>query len=219
MSGANASPAGRSHQEMSTVLDSAKFGADGLIPAVVQDARTREVLTVAYMNKEALQLTLERNETYFWSRSRQQLWHKGETSGNFQKVVRVSLDCDNDAVLVEVEPRGPACHTGAYSCFGAEPEMEGVLDELYAVIEQRKEQHPDESYTSYLFNSGLDKILKKVGEEATETIVAAKNADGTLVPETADLIYHVLVLLVERGIGLEDLMRELRTRRTGAKGK
>src|SRR5438552_18868909 len=127
MSGANASPAGRSHQGMSAVLDNAKFGADGLIPAVVQDARTREVLTVAYMNKEALQLTLERNETYFWSRSRQQLWHKGATSGNFQKVLRVSLDCDQDAVLVEVELRGPACHTGAYSCFGIEPAIEAVL--------------------------------------------------------------------------------------------
>src|SRR5881296_2545711 len=216
MSGANASPAGRSHQEMSTVLDSAKFGADGLIPAVVQDARTREVLTVAYMNKEALQLTLERNETYFWSRSRQQLWHKGETSGNSQMVVKVSLDCDQDAVLVEVEPRGPACHTGAYSCFGAEPEIEGILQELYAVIAQRKEQRPEGSYTTYLFNSGLDKILKKVGEEATETIIAAKNTDGRLVSETADLIYHLLVLLVERGVTLDEIRRELKERRSAA---
>jgi len=199
---------------MNEILDNAKFGADGLIPAVVQDARTREVLTVAYMNREALQLTLERRETYLWSRSRQQLWHKGETSGNSQKVMKVSLDCDNDAVLVEVEPRGPACHTGAYSCFGVEPELEGVLRELYSVIEQRKEKRPDGSYTTYLFNSGLDKILKKVGEEATETIVAAKNSDSQrLVSETGDLFYHLLVLLVERGVTLDEISRELKGRR------
>ena len=199
---------------MNDVLDNAKFGADGLIPAVVQDAHTREVLTVAYMNKEALQLTLEHHETHFWSRSRQQLWHKGETSGNFQKVLKVSLDCDQDSVLVEVEPRGPACHTGAYSCFGMEPNLEGVLQELYEVIEKRKEQRPEGSYTTYLFNSGLDKILKKVGEEATETIVAAKNPDsGRLISETGDLVYHLLVLLVERGITLDEISKELRARR------
>lgn len=199
---------------MNEILENAKFGADGLIPAVVQDARTREVLTVAYMNREALQLTLERRETYLWSRSRQQLWHKGETSGNSQKVMKVSLDCDNDSVLVEVEPRGPACHTGAYSCFGVEPELEGVLRELYSVIEQRKEKRPDGSYTTYLFNSGLDKILKKVGEEATETIVAAKNSDSQrLVSETGDLFYHLLVLLVERGVTLDEISRELKERR------
>jgi phosphoribosyl-ATP pyrophosphohydrolase/phosphoribosyl-AMP cyclohydrolase len=204
---------------MNGLLDSARFAADGLIPAVVQDAHTREVLTVAYMNREALQLTIERNETYFWSRSRQQLWHKGETSGNFQKVLRVSLDCDQDAVLVEVEPRGPACHTGAYSCFGTEPDLEGVLQELYAVIEKRKEERPEGSYTTYLFNSGLDKILKKVGEEATETIVAAKNPEtGRLISETSDLIYHLLVLLVERGVTLDEIRHELKERRTAAKG-
>ena len=203
---------------MNGILDNAKFGADGLIPAIVQDARTREVLTVAFMNKEALQLTLEQRETYFWSRSRQQLWHKGETSGNSQKVVKVSLDCDQDAVLVEVEPRGPACHTGAYSCFGAEPEMEGVLEELYAVIEQRKEQRPEGSYTAYLFNSGLDKILKKVGEESTETVIAAKNDDGRLASETADLLYHLLVLMVERGVSLGEIGRELKERRKATKG-
>src|ERR1051326_2816542 len=139
---------------MNDILDKAKFASDGLIPAIVQDARTREVLTVAYMNKEALQLTIEKKETYFWSRSRQQLWHKGETSGNWQKVLKLSLDCDNDAVLGEVDPAGPACHPGAYSCFGGEPEIEGILKELYAVIQERKEKRPEGSYTTYLFNSG-----------------------------------------------------------------
>src|SRR5262245_33754359 len=199
---------------MNDILANAKFGADGLIPAIVQDANTREVLTVAYMNKEALQLTLDRRETHFWSRSRQELWHKGETSGNYQKVTKVSLDCDNDAVLVEVEPLGPACHTGSYSCFEVEPSLLGVLQELYDLIEDRKEKRPEGSYTTYLFNNGLDKILKKVSEEATETIVAAKNDDsGRLVSETSDLIYHLLVLLVERGVTLEEISRELKGRR------
>jgi phosphoribosyl-AMP cyclohydrolase / phosphoribosyl-ATP pyrophosphohydrolase len=203
---------------MNDILQKAKFGADGLIPAVVQDARTREVLTVAYMNQEALQRTVERRETWFWSRSRKELWHKGETSGNLQTVVNVHLDCDEDAVLVEVEPKGPACHTGAYSCFGVEPGIEGVLADLYKLIEQRKELRPEGSYTTYLFNSGLDKILKKVGEEATETVVAAKNPDaGRLTSETADLLYHVIVLLVERGVELEDVIRELKERRANAK--
>ena len=199
---------------MNDVLQSAKFGSDGLIPAIVQDARTREVLTVAYMNKEALQLTIERRQTYFWSRSRQQLWHKGETSGNYQNVKKVSLDCDSDAVLVEVEPLGPACHTGSYSCFGTEPGLDSILQELYAIVEGRKEKRPDGSYTTYLFNSGLDKILKKVGEEATETIVAAKNADPhRLASETSDLLYHLLVMLVERGVTLDEILTELRARR------
>lgn len=199
---------------MKDVLAKAIFNSDGLIPAVVQDVRTREILTVAYMNEEALRLTIERGETYFWSRSRQKLWHKGETSGNFQKVRKVSLDCDADSLLIEVTPEGPACHTGAYSCFGVEPTVEGVLCELYALIEQRKQQRPEGSYTTYLFNSGLDKILKKVGEEATETVVAAKNADtGQLVSETSDLLYHLLVLLVEREIPLNDITRELKQRK------
>src|SRR5207302_2291749 len=133
---------------------------------------------------------------------------------NSQKVTKVSLDCDNDAVLVEVEPLGPACHTGSYSCFGVEPALEGVLQELYAVIEGRKEKRPEGSYTTYLFNSGLDKILKKLGEESTETIVAAKNEDsGRLVSETGDLIYHLLVLLVERGVTLDEISKELKERR------
>jgi phosphoribosyl-AMP cyclohydrolase / phosphoribosyl-ATP pyrophosphohydrolase len=204
---------------MNDILQNAKFGPDGLIPAVVQDARTREVLTVAYMNQEALQRTVERGETWFWSRSRKELWHKGETSGNSQKVLNIRLDCDNDAVLVEVEPKGPACHTGAYSCFGIEPGIEGVLTDLYKLIEQRKELRPEGSYTTYLFNSGLDKILKKVGEEATETVVAAKNPDaGRLTSETADLLYHVMVLLVERGVELHDVISELRNRKKPLNG-
>jgi phosphoribosyl-AMP cyclohydrolase / phosphoribosyl-ATP pyrophosphohydrolase len=203
---------------MNDILQKAKFGADGLIPAVVQDARTREVLTVAYMNQEALQRTVQRRETWFWSRSRKELWHKGETSGNLQTVVDVRLDCDQDTVLVEVEPKGPACHTGAYSCFGVEPGIEGVLADLYKLIEQRKELRPEGSYTTYLFNSGLDKILKKVGEEATETVVAAKNPDaGRLTSETADLLYHVIVLLVERGVEIDDVIRELQQRRKDPK--
>jgi phosphoribosyl-AMP cyclohydrolase / phosphoribosyl-ATP pyrophosphohydrolase len=198
---------------MKNILQQAIFNKDGLIPAVVQDARTREVLTVAYMNEEALRLTVERGETYFWSRSRTGLWHKGDTSGNFQKVKKIALDCDSDTVLVEVEPAGPACHTGAYSCFGVEPGLAGVLSGLYSVIEERKASRPENSYTTYLFNSGLDKILKKVGEEATETIVAAKNPeDDRLVSETADLMYHLLVMLVERGVALEDVLLELKGR-------
>ena len=204
---------------MNDILEKAKFNAEGLITAVVQDARTREVLTLAYMNEEALRLTIERGETYFWSRSRKKLWHKGETSGNFQKVVKLRLDCDDDAVLVEVEPAGPACHTGSYSCFQVEPELEGFLNELYAVIEKRKENRPEGSYTTYLFNSGLDKILKKVGEEATETVIAAKNEDTSrLTAETADLLYHVIVLLVERGVSLQEIVRELKGRREKSRG-
>lgn len=195
------------------ILTKARFDSAGLIPAVIQDVRTREVLTVAFMNEEALRLTIERGETHFWSRSRKALWHKGETSGNFQKVRSVRLDCDADTVLVEVEPAGPACHTGSYSCFGVEAEIEGFLKQLYALIEQRKELRPEGSYTTYLFNSGLDKILKKVGEEATETIVAAKNVErDPLISETADLVYHLLVLLVERGVTLEEINQKLKER-------
>src|SRR5205809_877778 len=170
------------------------------------------------MNEEALARTRETGETWFWSRSRKELWHKGETSGNLQNVVDIHLDCDDDTVLVEVEPKGPACHTGAYSCFGIEPGIEGVLTDLYKLIEERKEQRPEGSYTTYLFNSGLDKILKKVGEEATETVVAAKNPDARrLTSETADLLYHLVVLLVERGVELDDVVRELKERRKDPK--
>ena len=200
--------------------DKLKFDERGLIPAIVQDARTREVLTLAYMNDESLARTLETGQTWFWSRSRNELWHKGETSGNTQQVVTLIADCDGDAIVVQVNPAGPACHTGARSCFDDEDANEDLgplLANLYRVIESRAAERPEGSYTTYLFNSGLDKILKKVGEEAAETIIAAKNEDAArLSSEVADLLYHVVVLLVERGISLDDVGAEL-TRRREAK--
>lgn len=205
-------------EAMQDILTKAKFTSDGLIPAVVQDAGTREVLTVAYMNPEALRLTLEKGETHFYSRSRKALWHKGETSGNFQKVQRVSLDCDFDTVLVEVVPAGPACHSGAYSCFGVEPGLIGNLQKLYDLIAERKEARPEGSYTTRLFNEGLDKIVKKLGEEAVETIIAAKNESSQrIVEETADLLYHLLVTLVEKGVTLEEIKEELQKRQKTGK--
>ena len=195
------------------ILSKARFNADGLIPAVIQDARTREVLTVAYMNEEALRLTLERGETHFWSRSRQQLWHKGETSGNFQKIVTLRLDCDCDSVLVEVKPLGPACHNGSYSCFGVEAAFGGTIQELYELIQERRKTRPEGSYTTRLFNEGLDKIVQKVGEEAVETVIAAKNDSAQrIVEETSDLLYHLLVMLVEKGVTLDQLKLELQQR-------
>jgi phosphoribosyl-ATP pyrophosphohydrolase/phosphoribosyl-AMP cyclohydrolase len=196
-----------------SLLERVRFDRAGLVPAIVQDSRTREVLTLAYMNRESLERTLDEGETWFFSRGRDELWHKGATSGNIQSVRRVSLDCDSDAILVEVDPAGPACHKGAWSCFGMEPRLDGFLTELAAVIESRKETRPEGSYTAYLFDRGLDKILKKVGEEAAETIIAAKNeSSGELVRETSDLIYHLLVLLAERGIAPEEVVSELRSR-------
>lgn len=187
------------------------------MPAVVQDAHTREVLTLAYMNRESLARTLESGETWFWSRSRNELWHKGATSGNTQQVVSVAADCDNDAILVLVNPAGPACHTGATSCFALEHEEEhpgGLLHELYDLIQSRQEQRPEGSYTTYLFDKGLDKILKKVGEESAETIIAAKNDDPKqLIAETADLLYHLLVMLVAKNVNLDDVRDELAQRR------
>jgi phosphoribosyl-AMP cyclohydrolase / phosphoribosyl-ATP pyrophosphohydrolase len=201
-----------------------RFDERGLVPAIVQDARTREVLTLAYMNEESLRRTLAEGETWFWSRSRAELWHKGATSGNTQRVVEVRLDCDADALVVLVEPRGPACHTGAVSCFrGEEVEKDSVtigevLEELYRVVEGRRREMPEGSYTTYLFEKGLNKILKKVGEETAETIIAAKDEDAAaLTAETADLVYHLVVLLVERGLTLEALAGELRRRRGGGK--
>jgi len=224
-----------------------KFDEHGLIPAIVQDASTRDVLTLAYMNAESLARTMETEETWFWSRSRNELWHKGETSGNTQRVVDVFLDCDQDALVVLVQPAGPACHTGERTCFhntiktdqvqGSESQVQSVqtatempagatapedlgrlLDQLYKLIESRRHERPPGSYTTYLFNEGLDKILKKVGEESAETIIAAKNPESEpLVAETSDLLYHLLVLWVERGITLNEIRLEL-TRRQGKKG-
>ena len=195
------------------ILEKVQFDSQGLVPAIVQDAATREVLMMAYMNRESLERTLETGETYFYSRHRQELWHKGATSGNLQSVKQVRVDCDFDTLLIEVAPAGPACHRGTYSCFEVEPTIEGFLSKLYALIEDRKEMRPEGSYTTYLFNSGIDKILKKVGEESAETIIAAKNeSSAELVAEASDMIYHLLVLLVERGVALEDIARELESR-------
>jgi phosphoribosyl-ATP pyrophosphohydrolase/phosphoribosyl-AMP cyclohydrolase len=199
-----------------------RFDERGLVPSIVQDARTREVLTLAYMNEESLRRTLEEGETWFWSRSRSELWHKGATSGNTQRAVEVRTDCDSDALLVLVEPRGPACHTGASSCFGSvagetEANLGVALEEVYRVVSDRRREMPEGSYTTYLFEKGLNKILKKVGEESAETIIAAKDGDGeALKAETADLLYHLVVMLVERGLTLEDVGRELARRRKGS---
>lgn len=192
------------------------FDEKGLIPAIVQDAQTREVLTLAYMDKESLRRTLETRETWFWSRSRNELWHKGATSGNIQKVIDIRLDCDADAIVMLVETTGPACHTGAPSCFHntvMTNEFAGVLDQLYAIITSRKADRPKGSYTTYLFDQGIDKILKKVGEESAETIIAAKNGTRQeLIAEISDLIYHLLVLMVESGVTPADLAQELTQR-------
>ncbi|HSE32360.1 MAG TPA: bifunctional phosphoribosyl-AMP cyclohydrolase/phosphoribosyl-ATP diphosphatase HisIE [Pyrinomonadaceae bacterium] len=202
-----------------------KFDERGLFPAIIQDAETGDVLTLAYMNEESLRRTMETGETWFWSRSRNELWHKGATSGNTQSVVSVTVDCDEDAVLVGVRPHGPACHKGEQSCFHADfatnkPMTRSgdvgfgrQLNQLYRVIESRKCERPEGSYTSYLFDEGLDKILKKVGEETAETIIAAKNADREqFVGEVSDLIYHLLVLLVERDTSLTEISAELARR-------
>ena len=191
-----------------------KYDANGLIPAVVQDHYTKEVLTLAYMNAETLALTIAEGRTVFWSRSRQEIWRKGETSGNVQKVVSITADCDGDALVVEVVKNGPACHTGAESCFFNEvyvsPEVKQFSWEgLYRLIEGRKAQPKEGSYTTYLFEKGKDKILKKVGEECTEVLIgAAKNDKEETVYEIADLAYHLLVLMVEMGISLEDIIAE-----------
>jgi phosphoribosyl-ATP pyrophosphohydrolase/phosphoribosyl-AMP cyclohydrolase len=197
-------------------VDDLSFDERGLIPAIVQDAQTREVLTLAYMNRESLERTIETRQTWFWSRSRNELWHKGATSGNTQHVVDLVTDCDSDAIVVLVKPAGPACHTGARSCFDLQQDEElgGLLAQLYKLIESRERERPDGSYTTYLFDKGLDKILKKVGEESAETIIAAKNEETQpFVSEVSDLIYHLLVLLVARGVSLDQLRHELARRR------
>ena len=200
-------------------VDDLKFDERGLIPAVVQDNTTKRVLTLAYMNRESLAKTLETGETVFWSRSRQELWHKGETSGAYQHVVSILADCDRDALTILVDKDGPACHLGTDSCFeyplvGAPDQGTGfALENLYALLEDRKATMPEGSYTSYLFEKGIDKILKKVGEECTEVIIAAKAGDrAETVYEVADLCYHVLVMMVEAGISVEEIRQELASR-------
>ena len=197
-------------------IDELKFDDRGLIPAIVQDAETDRVLTLAYMNRESLTITLEKRLSCFWSRSRQELWLKGETSGNFQHVVSVTADCDRDALLVRVHKDGPACHLGTDSCFENPLFVEEEafsMHTLYALLQSRKEMLPEGSYTSYLFEKGLDKILKKVGEECTEVIIAAKGGErAETVYEVADLCYHVMVMMVELGISPEEIRRELASR-------
>ena len=199
-------------------IEKLKFDEKGLIPAIVVDAVTRQVLTLAYMNRESLKISMEKELTCFWSRSRQELWLKGETSGNYQQIVSITADCDGDALVVMVEPEGPACHLGTASCFEypvyqSENRREFSLQGLMDLIEGRKTDRKEGSYTTYLFDKGLDKILKKVGEESTEVIIAAHANDRKeTVYEIADLAYHVMVLMVEQGISLEDIHRELASR-------
>lgn len=199
-------------------IDELKFDEKGLIPAVVVDAHSKKVLTVAYMNKESLKISMEKELTCFYSRSRDELWLKGETSGNYQHIVSITADCDKDALTVVVEKEGPACHTGSDSCFTnpvfeSENRAEFSMDGLYGLLEGRKKEMPEGSYTTYLFQKGIDKILKKVGEESTEVIIAGKAGDKKeTIYEIADLAYHVMVMMVEMGISVEDVRKELASR-------
>ena len=199
-------------------IDKLKFDEKGLIPAVVVDAITKKVLTVAYMNRESLEISMEKGLTCFWSRSRQELWLKGETSGNYQHIVSITADCDGDALVVMVDKDGPACHLGTDSCFEnpifqSENRNEFSYQGLMDLIEGRKIDKKEGSYTTYLFEKGLDKILKKVGEECTEVIIAAKAEDRKeTIYEIADLAYHVMVLMTEAGISLEEIHKELASR-------
>ncbi|MFJ7676671.1 bifunctional phosphoribosyl-AMP cyclohydrolase/phosphoribosyl-ATP diphosphatase HisIE [Peribacillus sp. NPDC097224] len=205
-------------------FDTIKYDEKGLIPAIIQDAGTGEVLTLAYMNKESLNLSIAKGETVFYSRSRNELWHKGETSGNTQKIVEMKYDCDQDALVVKVVPAGPACHTGATSCFGTTiykdeevqqsgPTNVNFLTELEGLIAERKAKMPEGSYTTYLFEKGVDKILKKVGEESAEVIIAAKNRDAEeLSMESADLLYHLFVLLQEQELPFQAVLDVLKAR-------
>ena len=198
-------------------IDELKFDEKGLIPAIVVDADTRQVLTLAYMNRESLTISLEKKLTCFWSRSRQCLWLKGETSGNYQHIVSITADCDRDALVVRVRPDGPACHLGTTSCFDypllKDESGQFSAEALMKLIEGRKTAPKEGSYTTYLFQKGLDKILKKVGEESTEVIIAAKAEDKKeTIYEIADLAYHVMVLMVEAGISLDDITKELASR-------
>jgi phosphoribosyl-ATP pyrophosphohydrolase/phosphoribosyl-AMP cyclohydrolase len=224
-------------------LENVKYDANGLVPAIVQDAISKEVLMLAYMNEESLQRTIATGETWFWSRSRQELWHKGATSGHTQAVVSLKYDCDGDTLLVLVEQKGPACHTGKYSCFfgdipvqnsaadapdqaDSEPAVDtalaagrrfAILSELESLIAAREAERPEGSYTSYLFNKGLDKILKKFAEEAAEVVIGAKNNDNDeLRCEASDVLFHLLVLLRERKVPLNAVMQELESRHLNA---
>ena len=199
-------------------IDELKFDEKGLIPAIVVDSLTGKVLTLAYMNKESLEISIEKKLTCFFSRSRQKLWLKGETSGNYQHIVSITADCDKDALVVVVEKDGPACHTGTDSCFTA-PVFESdelsqfTMDGLYELLEGRKVNLPEGSYTTYLFQKGIDKILKKIGEESTEVIIAGKADDKKeTIYEIADLAYHVMVMMVEMGISVDDVRKELASR-------
>ncbi|MCY9267421.1 bifunctional phosphoribosyl-AMP cyclohydrolase/phosphoribosyl-ATP diphosphatase HisIE [Bacillus licheniformis] len=204
--------------------DELTFNEAGLIPAIVQDAASKEVLTLAYMNKESFEKTLETKETWFFSRSRGELWHKGATSGNIQRVKDIRLDCDQDALIVLVEPAGPACHKGSYSCFSPGEHIRqtdggrfDIINELETVIAKRQAEMPEGAYTTYLFREGVDKILKKVGEEAAEVIIAAKKRDPEeLKWEAADLLYHLLVLLREQSLPLDDVLGVLKERHEGS---
>ena len=195
-----------------------KFDENGLIPAIVVDAVSKKVLTLAYMNRESLKISMEKGLTCFYSRSRNQLWLKGETSGNYQHIVSITADCDRDALVVLVNKEGPACHTGSDSCFNekiyvSEDNQEFSLEGLMELIKGRKTEKKEGSYTTYLFEKGIDKMLKKVGEESTEVIIAAKDNDKKeTIYEIADLTYHIMVVMIEMGISLEDIHRELASR-------
>jgi len=197
-------------------INKLKFDEKGLIPAIVTDANTKKVLTLAYMNKESLEISIKEKKTCFWSRSRGELWRKGETSGNYQHIVSITADCDGDALEVSVIKDGPACHTGADSCFNDViygEKSDFAIDALMEKLKERKRLMPEGSYTTYLFEKGLDKILKKVGEECTEVIIGAKSGDtAETIYEIADLTYHTLVLMIEMGISLEDIRKELASR-------
>jgi phosphoribosyl-ATP pyrophosphohydrolase/phosphoribosyl-AMP cyclohydrolase len=203
-------------------LATIKFDEKGLVPAIVQDAQSKEVLMLAYMNEESIKKSIETGETWFYSRSRRELWHKGATSGNTQRIVDMRYDCDSDAILVLVEPAGPACHTGSYSCFSKRINEESlhssanrfaIINELEKIIAEREAERPEGAYTTYLFEKGVDKILKKVGEEAAEVIIAAKNRNPEeLKWEVADLLYHLLVLLREQKLPLDAVLDVLNER-------
>ncbi len=196
-------------------IDTLKFDEKGLIPAIIVDTETKKVLTLAYMNRESLKISMEKGLTCFWSRSRQALWLKGETSGNYQHIVSVTADCDSDALVVEVRKDGPACHLGTVSCFNRTIYEGDALpgfsyEDLMKMLAGRKENPKEGSYTSYLFSKGIDKILKKVGEESTEVIISAKDRDkANTIYEIGDLMYHTMVLMLEMGISLEDIRKEM----------